>query len=244
MSTLQGERMAERLETRRLTRDALRARMTDFVAATYTSSTDLLGSGVVAVAAVVLLDVVSAEDKGLSKLLLWFASVLLFLMVRAFTRIGAILSGARLSRGDQLWPVMSGFAEMVAFLTLSDRFAAAPFEIAWLLSHACQAIFAGLLIHNRIALLNPDDYADDLKSFVAFYKSWMESGRNASWGWGGLLALSTAGMFAASQAGMGDLRVVVADVLAATGVIISLFALGRTGRVFDRFAELVHAGEV
>jgi hypothetical protein len=40
------------------------------------------------------------------------------------------------------------------------------------------------------------------------------------------------------------LRVVVADVLAATGVIISLFALGRTGRVFDRFAELVHAGEV
>jgi hypothetical protein len=233
--------MAERSETRRLTRDALRARLTDFVSATYTSSTDLLGSGVVAVAAVVLLDVVSAEDKGLSKLLLWGASVLLFLTVRAFTRIGAILSGARLSRGDQLWPVLSGFAEMVAFLTLSDRFASAPFEIAWLLSHACQALFAGLLIHNRLTLLKPEDYADDLRAFVAFYKPWMESGRNASWGWGGFLAVSTAATFAASQAGFGELRVIVADVLAATAVIISMFALGRTGRVFDRFADLVHA---
>lgn len=233
--------MAERLETRRLTRDALRARLTDFVAATYTSSTDLLGSGVVAVAAVVLLDVVSAENKELSKLLLWFASVLLFLMVRAFTRIGAVLSGARLSRGDQLWPVMTGFAEMVAFLTLSDRFAAAPFEIAWLLSHACQALFAGLLIHNRIGLLKPDDYADDLKSFVAFYKPWMESGRNATWGWGAVLALGTAGIFAASQAGFGDMRVPVADALAAAAIVISMLALGRTGRIFDRFADLVHA---
>jgi hypothetical protein len=233
--------MAEPSETRRLTRDALRARLTDFVAATYTSSTDLLGSGVVAVAAVVLLDVVSAEDKGLSKLLLWGASVLLFLTVRAFTRIGAILSGSRLSRGDQLWPVLTGFAEMVAFLTLSDRFAAAPFEIAWLLSHACQALFAGLLIHNRIALLKPEDYADDLSAFVAFYKPWMDSGRNATWGWGAVLALCTAGTFAASLVGFGDVRVLVADVLAAAAVIISMVALGRTGVVFDRFAELVHA---
>jgi cation transport ATPase len=136
---------------------------------------------------------------------------------------------------------MTGFAEMVAFLTLSDRFASAPFEIAWLASHACQALFAGLLIHNRISLLKPQDYADDLSAFAAFYRSWMESGRNATWGWGGLLALATAGAFAASQAGFGEARVVVADVLAATAVIISMFALGRTGRVFDRFAELVHA---
>jgi hypothetical protein len=231
--------MPDRSETRRLTRDALRARLTDFVAATYTSSTDLLGSGVVAVAAVVLLDVVSAEERGLSKLLLWSASVLLFLTVRAFTRIGAILSGARLSRGDQLWPVMTGFAEMVAFLTLSDRFAAAPFEIAWLLSHAFQALFAGLLIHNRIVLLNPDDYADDLKAFVAFYKPWLETGRNVTWGWGAMLALGTAGTCAASMAGI-NVRVPVADVLAAGAVIVSMQALGRTGRVFDRFAELVH----
>jgi len=186
---------------------------------------------------------VSAEDSGLSKLLLWGASVLLFLTVRAFTRIGAILSGSRLSRGDQLWPVLSGFAEMVAFLTLSDRFASAPFEIAWLLSHACQALFAGLLIHNRIALLNPDDYADDLKAFVAFYKPWMETGRNVTWGWGAVLALSTASIFAVSLAGIGDVRVAVADVVAAAAVFVSLQALGRTGSVFDRFAELVHADE-
>lgn len=233
--------MADRSENRRLTRDALRARLTDFVAATYTSSTDVLAGGVVAVAAVVLLDIVSAPEKGLSKLLLWGASVLLFLTVRAYTRIGAVLSGARLSRGDQLWPVMTGFAEMVAFLTLSDRFATAPFEFAWLLSHCCEALFAGLLIHNRIALLTPEDYAADLNAFVAFYKPWMEAGRNATWGWGVALAMCTIGTLIASQSGWGDVRSLVADLLAAAAIIISMVALGRTGTVFDRFADLVHS---
>ena len=193
-----------------------------------------------AVAAVVLLDIVSASDKGLSRLLLWGASLLLFLTVRAFTRIGAVLSGARLSSGDQLWPVLTGFAEMVAFLTLSDRFAGVPYEIAWLLSHVCQALFAGLLIHNRLKLLDPADYAPDLNAFVAFYKPWMTAGRNVTWGWAGVLAITTAAIFVATRTGEGQWREPVTDALAAMAIFVSLQALGRTGSVFDRFTELVH----
>jgi hypothetical protein len=238
---MQGD-VGERLSAHaRVTRAELAQRMREFVTTSYFTTMDLMGGGVIAIASVVLLEIVASENLNWLRPLLWISSLLTFLVARAFNRIGALLSSSAFNAGDHAFPVLIGFAEMCSFVFLTDRFADQPFAIGWAVSLAGTALFSCLLINNRIRQIKPaKDYAEDAQSFVGAYVKWHKQGRWGTMSWCAVSA-ATASLawilLTVTETAMAS-SITIA-VLALTTSLFAMIGLSFSGTVFNRFSELL-----
>jgi hypothetical protein len=238
---MQGD-AGERLSAHgRVTRAELAQRMREFVTTSYFTTMDLMGGGVIAIASVVLLEIVASESFSWLRALLWITSLLAFLVVRSFNRIGALLSSSAFNAGDHAYPVLIGFAEMCSFVFLTDRFANGPFAIGWAASLAGTSLFSCLLIHNRIRQIKPArDYADDAQAFVEAYTAWHKQGRVGTMVWtiaSAAAAIAAWLLLRVAEAAMASWITIA--VLAVAAFAFATIGLSMSGTVFNRFSQLL-----
>jgi hypothetical protein len=222
-----------------VSRAELAQRMREFVTTSYFTTMDLMGGGVIAIASVVLLEIVSSQSVDWLRPVLWFTSLLTFLVVRSFNRIGALLSSSAFNAGDHALPVLIGFAEMCSFVFLTDRFVDQQFAVGWAASLAGTACFSSLLIHNRIRQIRSRDYTQDAHAFVEAYVSWHRQGRGGTMVWS---IVATVAAVTAWMLSRGETAMAASITIAVLAIATSFFAtigLSFSGTVFSRFSRLL-----
>lgn len=153
--------------------ETLRARLRDYNVVVFQIASSLVQSGVLALAAVVLVDILYAERDQAILLLLWLAAFVYGVL--AFERqLYLPLATPRGGVGD-VWPLMLlGLAQFVSFACLSPRASGvAPWEL-WYFSSTASSIMGAGAVWQAARFANLDDYAPDVKQVGRAFAAWLK----------------------------------------------------------------------
>ena len=153
--------------------ETLRARLRDYNVVVFQIASSLVQSGVLALAAIVLVDILYAERNQTILLLLWLAAFVF--AVLAFERqLYLPLATPRGGVGD-VWPLMlMGLAQFVSFACLSPRSnGEAPWEL-WYFASTAGAIMGAATVWQAARFANLDDYSPELKPVGQAFASWLK----------------------------------------------------------------------
>jgi hypothetical protein len=157
--------------------ETLRARLRDYNVVVFQIASGLVQSGVLALAAIVFIDILYAERDQALLLLLWLGSFVF--AVLAFERqLYLPLATPRGGVGD-VWPLMlMGLAQFVSFACLSPRAnGVAPWEL-WYFSTTASAIMGAATVWQASRFFNLDDYAPALKPVGQAFGAWLRHDLN------------------------------------------------------------------
>jgi uncharacterized membrane protein YgdD (TMEM256/DUF423 family) len=151
----------------------LRARLKDYNVVVFQIASSLVASGVLALAAVVLVEIFYAQRDQTILLLLWLASFV-FAILSFERQLYLPLATPRGGVSD-VWPLMLlGLAEFVSFACLSPRASGeAPWQI-WYFSSTASAIMGAATVWQAARFVNLDDYAPDVKPVGRIFAAWLQ----------------------------------------------------------------------
>ena len=153
--------------------ETLRARLRDYNVVVFQIASGLVQSGVLALAAIVFIDILYAErDQGLL-LLLWLGSFVF--AVLAFERQLYLPLATPRGGISDVWPLMlMGLAQFVSFACLSPRAnGVAPWEL-WYFSTTASAIMGAATVWQASRFFNLDDYAAESKHVGQTFEAWLK----------------------------------------------------------------------
>ena len=152
--------------------ETLRARLRDYNVVVFQISSSLVKSGVLALAAIVLIDILYAQHDQALLLLLWLGSFVF--AVLAFERQLYLPLATPRGGISDVWPLMLlGLAEFVSFACLSPRASGeAPWQL-WYFSTSASAIMGAAAVWQAARFVNLDDYAPDVKPVGRIFASWL-----------------------------------------------------------------------
>ncbi|MBL9095805.1 MAG: hypothetical protein JNK07_02670 [Alphaproteobacteria bacterium] len=154
-------------------RETLRARLRDYNVVVFQIASSLVQSGVLALAAIVLIDILYAERDQAILLLLWLASFV-FAVLSFERQLYLPLATPRGGVGD-VWPLMLlGLAQFVNFACLSPRTnGEAPWEL-WYFSTTASAIMGAAAVWQAARFANLDDYEPALRPVGEMLVAWLK----------------------------------------------------------------------
>lgn len=152
--------------------ETLRARLRDYNVVVFQIASSLVTSGVLALAAVVLIDIFFAQRDQAILFLLWLASFVF--AVLAFERQLYLPLATPRGGVSDVWPLMLlGLAEFVSFACLSPRASGeAPWQL-WYFSTTASAIMGAATVWQAARFVNLDDYAPDVKVVGRVFETWL-----------------------------------------------------------------------
>ena len=152
--------------------ETLRSRLRDYNVVVFQIASSLVKSGVLALAAIVLVDILYAERDQTILLLLWLGSFVF--AVLAFERQLYLPLATPRGGVSDVWPLMLlGLAEFVSFACLSPRASGeAPWQL-WYFSTTASAIMGTAAVWQAARFSNLDDYAPDVKAVGRIFASWL-----------------------------------------------------------------------
>jgi hypothetical protein len=152
--------------------ETLRARLRDYNVVVFQIASSLVKSGVLALAAIVLIDILYATRDQPILLLLWLGSFVF--AVLAFERQLYLPLATPRGGVSDVWPLMLlGLAEFVSFACLSPRASGeAPWQL-WYFSSAASAIMGATTVWQAARFANLDDYAPDVRPVGRIFASWL-----------------------------------------------------------------------
>ncbi len=154
-------------------RETLRARLRDYNVVVFQIASSLVQSGVLALAAIVLIDILYAERDLPILLLLWLGAFVF--AVLAFERQLYLPLATPRGGVSDVWPLMlMGLAQFVSFACLSPRAnGVAPWEL-WYFAYTASAIMGAATIWQASRFVNLDDYSPELKSVGETFAAWLK----------------------------------------------------------------------
>lgn len=154
-------------------KETLRARLRDYNVVVFQIASSLVQSGVLALAAIVLIDILYAERSQTILLLLWLASFVF--AVLAFERQLYLPLATPRGGVSDVWPLMlMGLAQFVSFACLSPRAnGVAPWEL-WYFAYTAGTIMGAATIWQAARFANMDDYSPELRSVGETFAAWLK----------------------------------------------------------------------
>jgi hypothetical protein len=152
--------------------ETLRARLRDYNVVVFQIASSLVKSGVLALAAIVLIDILYAQRDQTILLLLWLASFV-FAVVAFERQLYLPLATSRGGVSD-VWPLMLlGLAEFLSFACLSPRASGeAPWQL-WYFSWAASSIMGAATVWQAARFASLDDYAPESKHVGRIFAAWL-----------------------------------------------------------------------
>ncbi len=153
-------------------RETLRARLRDYNVVVFQIASSLVQSGVLALAAIVLIDVLYAQRDVPILLLLWLAAFVF--AVLAFERQLYLPLATPRGGVSDVWPLMlMGLAQFVSFACLSPRAnGVAPWEL-WYFAYTASAIMGAATIWQAARFVTIEDYSPELKPVGESFAAWL-----------------------------------------------------------------------
>lgn len=153
--------------------ETLRARLRDHNVVVFQITSGLVQSGVLALAAVVLIDIFYAERDQAVLLSLWLGAFVF--AVLAFQRQLYLPVATPRGGVSDVWPLMlMGLAQFVSFACLSPRAnGVAPWGI-WYFSSTASAIMGLAAVYQALRFATLDDYAPDVKQVGRQFAAWLK----------------------------------------------------------------------
>jgi hypothetical protein len=154
-------------------RETLRARLRDYNVVVFQIASSLVQSGVLALAAIVLIDILYAERDQVILLSLWLGAFVF--AVLAFERQLYLPLATPRGGVSDVWPLMLlGLAQFVSFACLSPRAnGVAPWEL-WYFSSTASAIMGLAAVWQASRFATLDDYAPDVKHVGQTFADWLK----------------------------------------------------------------------
>lgn len=152
--------------------ETLRARLRDHNVVVFQIASGLVQSGVLALAAVVLIDILYAERDQMILLSLWLGAFVF--AVLAFQRQLYLPVATPRGGVSDVWPLMLlGLAQFLSFACLSPRAnGVAPWEL-WYFSTTASAIMGLAAVSQALRFATLDDYAPDVKQVGRQFAAWL-----------------------------------------------------------------------
>lgn len=152
--------------------ETLRARLRDYNVVVFQIASSLVQSGVLALAAIVFIDILYAERDQALLLLLWLGAFVF--AVLAFERQLYLPLATPRGGINDVWPLMlMGLAQFVSFACLSPRAnGVAPWEL-WYFSTTASAIMGAATVWQASRFFSLDDYAPALKPVGQAFSAWL-----------------------------------------------------------------------
>lgn len=153
-------------------RETLRARLRDYNVVVFQIASSLVQSGVLALAAIVLIDILYAEREVPLLLLLWLAAFVF--AVLAFERQLYLPLATPRGGVSDVWPLMlMGLAQFVSFACLSPRAnGVAPWEL-WYFAYTAGMIMGAVTIWQAARFVTLDDYSPELRPVGESFAAWL-----------------------------------------------------------------------
>lgn len=153
-------------------RETLRARLRDYNVVVFQIASSLVQSGVLALAAIVLIDILYAQRDVPILLLLWLAAFVF--AVLAFERQLYLPLATPRGGVSDVWPLMlMGLAQFVSFACLSPRAnGVAPWEL-WYFAYTASAIMGAATIWQAARFVTIEDYSPELKPVGESFAAWL-----------------------------------------------------------------------
>jgi hypothetical protein len=153
--------------------ETLRARLRDYNVVVFQIASSLVQSGVLALAAIVLIDILYAQRDLPILLLLWLAAFVF--AVLAFERQLYLPLATPRGGVSDVWPLMlMGLAQFMSFACLSPRAnGVAPWEL-WYFAYTASTIMGAATIWQAARFVNIDDYSPELKSVGKSFAGWLK----------------------------------------------------------------------
>ena len=153
--------------------ETLRARLRDHNVVVFQITSGLVQSGVLALGAVVLIDIFYAERDQAVLLSLWLGAFVF--AVLAFQRQLYLPVATPRGGVSDIWPLMLlGLSQFVSFACLSPRAnGVAPWGI-WYFSSTASAITALAAVSQALSFATLDDYAPDVKQVGLRFAAWLK----------------------------------------------------------------------
>jgi hypothetical protein len=153
-------------------RETLRARLRDYNVVVFQIASSLVQSGVLALAAIVLIDILYAQRDVPLLLLLWLAAFVF--AVLAFERQLYLPLATPRGGVSDVWPLMlMGLAQFVSFACLSPRAnGVAPWEL-WYFAYTAGTIMGAVTIWQAARFVTLDDYSPDLRPVGESFAGWL-----------------------------------------------------------------------
>lgn len=153
-------------------RETLRARLRDYNVVVFQIASSLVQSGVLALAAIVLIDVLYAQRDVPILLLLWLAAFVF--AVLAFERQLYLPLATPRGGVSDVWPLMLlGLAQFVSFACLSPRAnGVAPWEL-WYFAYTASTIMGAVTIWQAARFVTIEDYSPELKPVGESFAAWL-----------------------------------------------------------------------
>jgi hypothetical protein len=153
-------------------RETLRARLRDYNVVVYQIASSLVQSGVLALAAIVLIDILYAQREVHILLLLWLAAFVF--AVLAFERQLYLPLATPRGGVSDVWSLMlMGLAQFVSFACLSPRAnGVAPWEL-WYFAYTASTIMGAVTIWQAARFVTIEDYSPELKPVGESFAAWL-----------------------------------------------------------------------
>lgn len=153
--------------------ETLRARLRDYNVVVFQIASSLVQSGVLALAAIVFIDILYVERDQALLLLLWLAAFMF--AVLAFERqLYLPLATPRGGVSDVLPLMLMGLAQFLSFACLSPRAnGVAPWEL-WYFSSTASAIMGLATVWQATRFFNLNDYAPETKRVGEVFVAWLK----------------------------------------------------------------------
>jgi hypothetical protein len=154
-------------------KETLRGRLRDYNVVVFQIASSLVQSGVLALAAIVLIDILYAARDQAILLWLWLASFV-FAVLSFERQLYLPLATPRGGVGD-VWPLMFlGLAQFVSFACLSPRMnGEAPWQL-WYFASTASAIMGAAAVWQAARFANLDDYSPELKPVGRIFAAWLK----------------------------------------------------------------------
>jgi hypothetical protein len=178
-----------------INKSVLRDRVRDFNFTAQQQIASLVQSGVLALAAIVLLEIAYEPDDRIMRIVLWGASLVICLTVFAYLMLNAILAGPR-GTGLPVMAMIAGLFEFLMFAILSPRDGADDAWRWWFLIVFLAAALGAGAFHIVLTRWRHDIVDDDLKALEPKQMKWVRVDRLAQF-----LGMALAGTLAAIALG-------------------------------------------
>jgi hypothetical protein len=175
----QEEKMNEEIESPvPLNFGDIRDRTTSHGYVMYMNYQFLIKSGVYAVAALALLNILTAESLPLPVRLrlfaFWLASFAFTIVTIAKWSRGAVLTNARFNMPDMILPIFAALPEYLLFIVLDPGLKIEMDWTVWYCIFGLHGFFGLMLVANRYFQTSDSDFAPDVRDrLLTKYRSWM-----------------------------------------------------------------------
>jgi hypothetical protein len=158
-------------------RDLLRTRLRDFNFGAIQQVASLVHSGVVALAAVVLMEILTAQEHAVLRLVLWGNSLAVVLIAFCGMYFNSMLAAPR-GLGLVLLTLLIGLLEFLHFVVLSEGFAAKDGWRWWYAVQFLLSLVTVVTLHVTLVRWRSDFVAPDAQEFDPIMKGWTKTDRD------------------------------------------------------------------